>query len=176
MKVNISALLAISIAFIISLVSIDQSSIISHPFQSEIKWVVNRIMPQGWGFFTKNVESEHYIFYSEDFSEVTRGKNSSPSNMFGFNRESRLSEVENSYILPQVNESEWIPCMSLTLQECYESSDNLFKKEIYNRYREKIYCGNFIIAVERITPWEWRLHESAKTPHPEKILLVGIKC
>lgn len=175
MKPNKPALTAFVIALLVSFVSIDQSPIITHPFQAELKSVANRIMPQGWGFFTKSVESEQYKFYDDSLILITRGKNSAPSNMFGFNRETRLAEIENSYLLNQLKEEDWTICIPQTLEECYYKSNRDYKK-IVNNYNQKIYCGNFTISAERATPWSWRLNKSAKIPHPEKIINVEIEC
>jgi len=128
------------------------------------------IMPQGWGFFTRNPREpliDMYKVTSTGLIKVTN-PNSSLEYFFGFNRGMRFSSTQIGYFVEQVPERLWL---KFAFPNDFFNMDETFFKLI-NDFSTPIHCGKYILTKTERVPWAWSQHlHEINMPQ----LLVGIE-
>src|SRR5256885_14361051 len=74
------------------------------PFESKLPIIA--IVPQGWGFFTREPREPSVEVFTQNGHPLI-DSNASPSNYFGLSRRTRALGVELGLILSQVREDQW---------------------------------------------------------------------
>ncbi|NAW50481.1 SdpA family antimicrobial peptide system protein [Elizabethkingia argentiflava] len=112
--------------------------------------LVNTILPQGWGFFTKDPREANVYCYKYNNGNLENMIYTSDHyvNLFGLSKKSRMIAFENSMILGQIKK---IP---------YQSINNL--KNDHAIYKVKcnglnyLKEGEYIIIRDEVPPYLWR--------------------
>lgn len=118
-----------------------------------LKKTVTTILPQGWGFFTKDPREQTYELYCiKNNVEKLTIKNSSSDNLFGLSRKSRYIAFESSAIIGKIiNSKSW--------QDTAGIYDNFIPKgftEIpYNKNLMYFPKGYYIAIRFFPIPWAW---------------------
>ncbi|MFJ1430763.1 SdpA family antimicrobial peptide system protein [Capnocytophaga canimorsus] len=132
--------------YFVFLCNIDKNSIVISP---DIKRGVNKLLPQGWGFFTKDPRDDVYQLFkydlNGDFEKITI-KNNSIENLIGFSRKSRKISSELSILLSKIPDSLWTE-HSQVGEDFFE----IRQKELITILSE----GKYLVEKKRTIPWAW---------------------
>ncbi|BDD06267.1 SdpA family antimicrobial peptide system protein [Aureibacter tunicatorum] len=124
-------------------------SAISMP--GNVKYYLNALVPQGWGFFTKSPRENYLTLYEVENDQLIKIplNNSDIKNYFGLSRMGRSLFMEISIIKSQISESEWSKGFdkSISLENAYQVNNTDFL-----HYLKK---GKYVIVEENFIPWNW---------------------
>jgi antimicrobial peptide system SdpA family protein len=111
------------------------------------------IIPQGWGFFTRNPREEQTILYTiQDTSSVLFTKTiSSIDNSFGASRKLRCYNVEVGTLISKINDSSWVEEKGGNLV----FDTNLQTDTVKNNFYPCSIRGDFFFVKQERIPWAW---------------------
>lgn len=142
---------------------------------------ITRLIPQGWGFFTKDPQEARVHYYSK--SENAEWKNidianSDLENIFGASRSARLRGIEYGSIISQ-NESAlkdgWKSCESTTLKECANEKKGGIPISVNNAYPVQSLCGSIKVLQQEPNPFAY--HQAGfANGNPIRVLSLDISC
>ncbi len=115
--------------------------------------LVFTLMPQGWGFFTRNPRELQTLIYQkvgQNF-ELVNKSGSEPEYLFGLSRTSRRKNIEFGQIFSKIPDSLWIDCPSKRILECNPEKVHHFK----NQYTNPVCLGEFLLISKEPIPWAW---------------------
>lgn len=120
------------------------------------------LVPQGWGFFTRNPREDRikiYKYHNSGYAEIL-DKNFSTQNYFGISRKNRITLNEVLYNLKIVGDSSWYQTRIV--------NDSLVKSlpevTIVNLAKDPLNCGKLLVIKEKTIPWAWRKHKGSLNP------------
>lgn len=133
--------------------------------------VLNDILPQGWAFFTKDVNDGYYKIYEvkdykQNIIEEIKIKSSSNSQLFGIIRANRTTSSRILYISNNINKKLW-----------YETSKkietiDLSKLSIISiKVKQPMIYGKFLICKGKPLPYEWYKSKIAVQPIMSYLIL-----
>lgn len=147
---------------------------ISLNFSTELS--LKLMMPEGWGFFSRNPREQDLLIYKKQNSEWKSVLNplTSSENWFGFSRDARSLSVEAAMLLDGVDKSNWIQCEDKYFQSCI-SEKNVSITELTNESPHPVICDTICMILTEPVPWAWSkdMHHSGM---PSKILYLKIEC
>ena len=115
---------------------------------------ISSILPEGWGFFTRNAREPSFLLYQKTFNQYTRVNKttSDKSYWFGLLRYSRAVNSELISLLPQIPDSSW--------QYIKETGDSLDMRSdstitVHNSTRHAILSGEYLMVSQERLPWAW---------------------
>lgn len=117
------------------------------------KALIFNIIPQGWGFFTRDPrENEIWTYQILDNSilKVTE-TNGNLNSFYGASRRNRLINIELGFLVSQIHASSWIKMKGGKL---------IFDKKIHtdtiiNSFNPLTIKGSFFIVEQERVPWAW---------------------
>ena len=121
---------------------------------SEIKMLI----PEGWGFFTRNPQEDITEIYQIEGSTLNTVifRGSDYHNLFGVNRKYRRLEAEKEVVLSQILPNKWKfdkPQLPLTMN--IDTMVTVRSKSIRNLQ------GRYLICKSKRVPWAWtNLHSN----------------
>ena len=139
---------------IIIYVFIDSTSpnIITLNYNIPFKSKMNALAPQGWAFFTKDVNKDYFIIYRIKNKDVIpfQLKSAELSQSFGLKRDNRLINHKISTIIKNINSNLWYKykggVKNIPL-------NRLSKVSI--KVKEPIIYGQYIIEFGNPMPYDW---------------------
>ncbi|MCZ9292782.1 SdpA family antimicrobial peptide system protein [Corynebacterium lehmanniae] len=155
------------------------------PVRSSLSFIekekLTAIVPQGWGFFTKNPQEERLNFYKrtpqgEWVADDTA--NASSTNLFGASRKSRLRGLELSKLLAQAEgpeTTEWEVCPSTNRDVCLDFIKGKPAKDIDNNYPVKTICGPTLLTQQKPNPWAYN-QAGFENGNEIKYLFMEVRC
>ena len=146
------------------------------PFQSEVSPVMQKVLPQGWAFFTKPADSEALVPYRIDAGVVkplSVGEYAEPSNGFGFDRSKRRQGVESALLLQGIGKSSWKQCDGAGVSVCVAAAPTVVRR--VNGLPSPTLCGPLVMAAEQVTPWRWR-HLRDQPRYVTEVLRLQVSC
>lgn len=123
-------------------------------YSSFTQKTINSVLPQGWGFFTRNpIETKYRIYSIEDSKlELVNRKNSSPQNLFGLSRKSRRFGYEFSKIYTSIKPENWNKPNNELIEKLKSNYlDTLTINSDYFLIKE----GKYLIVKYENVPWAW---------------------
>jgi antimicrobial peptide system SdpA family protein len=113
------------------------------------------IVPEGWGFFTRNPREARTAIYvkNKESWEKQSLNNFQYSSIWGLDRKCRTIEMELNVIKKQVFENDWIECSE---KEDLQSKQ-LYIKSIHvkNSIPAGSISGEIILEKYEVAPWAW---------------------
>ncbi|WP_282055427.1 SdpA family antimicrobial peptide system protein [Maribacter luteus] len=113
------------------------------------------LLPQGWGFFTRDPRENQLIVYrtssNDTIVKVTEALGNY-KNFFGMSRKGRLRGIELGILTAKINDSSWI--------EMKGGQNLLFEKSItadtiINEFRPYGFEGEYFFVKQERIPWAW---------------------
>ncbi len=96
------------------------------PTTANVSDITVNLVPQAWGFFTKDPREPVLVPYTESGGEwvpASRGANASPEHTFGWDRSGRLTEYDIQLVLGGALEDDWHECATgAAVSECVEEA------------------------------------------------------
>ena len=120
---------------------------VSNSFRENYFWKM--LLPQGWGFFTRNPREDQYILhkYSVTASSLSQVsiKNTSYKNLLGLSRYSRRVNMELQRVLYHIPDSSYKESINW-------NNKTLVEKDIGLWYLD---TGKYVVQKFRLPPWAW---------------------
>ncbi|MBT8317779.1 MAG: SdpA family antimicrobial peptide system protein [Lutibacter sp.] len=127
------------------------------------KTIIFSVIPQGWGFFTRNPREELITVYkshNDSLVKITE-QNSSLSSFLGISRKSRLHNIELGTILSKIDENMWVKGKPNELK-----FDNIKYDTIMSSFYPKNMIGEYFIVKQERIPWAWsKNHKNLVMPY-----------
>lgn len=136
--------------------------------------MIRSVLPQGWGFFTRNPREAFPVPYREGRSgQWAETALSLRSNYLGgFGRRSRVQDIEMGLLL-NASSVEWAPCDG-DVSACLQAIGPMVGT-VANPSPSPILCGDIGFVTREPIPWAW--YRSAETVRmPVKILRLNVTC
>jgi len=152
-------------------------NVISLPGQAPLAPVVQQLMPQGWGFFTKPADSEilePFASGSSDLLPLSTLPNASPMHGFGWSRRGREQGVEMAQLLQGKDENDWFKCTPREPGDCVDRAA-AHLHESSNRWPIPSLCGRVVIIATRVVPWAFR-HLESDPRRPTQAIGLNVEC
>jgi antimicrobial peptide system SdpA family protein len=119
-------------------------NVTSHKFS----FVKNLLIPQGWGFFTRDIREDYMLnLYDLDDNKLLES-NSSIKNYFGFSKKARKISMEVAIINARIPDSLWSDINN------FNSDNQMFL--VSNKYLYYLKNGKYKLTRHKITPYLWR--------------------
>lgn len=151
----------------------------SFPFLDDAS--VTKIVPQGWGFFTKDPQEirVHYFSQTDDGSWINADiANSDSANLFGASRVARLRGIEYGTLLsenqPLITDG-WFSCVTAELQECATKTGEVEPISVKNNYPVQTLCGRIAVLQQAPNAWAYDLF-GFENGNPIESLSLDIDC
>ncbi|MCS1352296.1 SdpA family antimicrobial peptide system protein [Mechercharimyces sp. CAU 1602] len=143
------------------------------PLPLEESLAVNRSVPQGWGFYSKDPkESTFHVIDIETGVTAAAWPNNRPINYFGLKRYGRSQGIEAGVIRQQIDESAWQECEE-EMFECMRAAE--IAQEIENPLSSPTICGEVGYGYQEPVPWAWSKSRE-QIEMPSRIARVKITC
>lgn len=128
------------------------------------------LIPQGWGFFTRNPrEDEPYIYkkVGKDWIKVSNS-NSDVGYFFGASRKGRKINFEAYSLLSQIKDSLAWKKADIVIASA-KDFEPLPVVQVVNNTTNPILFGEFVFVKKRKVPWAWSSYYF-KQPMPSKLV------
>lgn len=113
------------------------------------------IIPQGWGFFTRDPREDEIIFYREDSISkqvsLYSKTNSSLEFYFGASRKNRFTGIEMDFIYKNVPKSSWKKGSTKEFKFDTSTPPDTIKLN----FNAQTLKGYYFVAKQERTPWAW---------------------
>ena len=165
-------LIALILGWLVGCVIVICTSVGHTPFQlkSSDKIKAFQMLPQGWGFFTRDPREDKLFVYKisgDELYKITQ-PNFSADNLFGLSRLGRMTQMQASNLILQ-NFSKFQDCDKKDPMECL--TDSIYRFE--NSFKNKLLRGKYLIKKEPALPWAWSRNRRDKSD-PYQILMVEV--
>lgn len=134
------------------------------------------ILPEGWGFFTKNPQDEQIFIFERQKGEwlsILKTPNSSMNNLFGIKRDARSQGSEYGILLNElahIDSVRWEYYENKSLSTCLQST-NLSAFQLDNNVKNPTICGEIIILRQKPIPWAWAKHSVEMPIHAIRLTI-----
>ncbi|WP_338473376.1 SdpA family antimicrobial peptide system protein (plasmid) [Niallia sp. XMNu-256] len=134
----------------------------------------SQLLPQGWGFFSKNPREEFLNVYSTNSEISAQWPNMKLTNLFGVDRTGRAQGTELGLIIPELQETDFKEC-NKDIDDCIADMKDVQPIEIYNSTPKKTLCGEQYITLQEPMPWAWS-SSTERTYKSSKLAKVELVC
>lgn len=111
------------------------------------------LVPEGWGFFTKNPKEEVALIFkrtSDDHWELFSRSNADSEFLFGISRKNRRVLAETQYLVDRLRDSLFLPRQGKALD--FVTKNIILTKSAFNN---PILKGDMIVVKQKRLPWAW---------------------
>jgi len=146
------------------------------PFESSIKPPLQALVPEGWGFFTRDPREARLLPYVREagsWRAAREGPNGEPRNAFGFNRAARAQGVEMGLLETSIPTKAWKACAT-EIAACLDRISAPI--EVGNPTPAPTLCGDVGLVHRDPLPWAWAGSEPDETSMPSKVVRLTVKC
>lgn len=137
---------------------------------------IRSLLPQGWGFFTKNPREpvlSIYAYRSGSWIAISEGSSTSPKRAYGLDRTARTEQYEIEDLLKQADRIPWTDCSVRDLGSCLADGYNGHQQPVSLRSEHPRFCGNIALVTTDPVPWAWANHLLAQ---PSRYKLLTSSC
>ncbi|WP_310549843.1 SdpA family antimicrobial peptide system protein [Paenibacillus glufosinatiresistens] len=142
--------LLLALLFVFSLLNATPSN----PLDAYKFTILQKIFPQGWGFFSKAPQDEVMKIYNTDLHSATDWPNNSMNNLFGINRKGRTQGIELGLLYTQVAAQPWKSCNE-KMGQCLKRDEKSAAVKLENITPKPNLCGDYFIVSQKPVPWAW---------------------
>lgn len=124
------------------------------PLHYKAKATVNKLIPQGWSFFTRNPLEDDTYLYGYDDGKLTplSHRMNEFKNGFGLKRISKYSGMEVGKIIAKIKSTEWHEFDGGNLAAFVDSLPTV---ELRNSFPSGSLNGNYVIKLTPPIPFQW---------------------
>lgn len=134
-----------------------------------------KLLPQGWGFFTRDPKSmglTGMIRTTEGVWQTPASANRRWPRLVEFSRRRKLAGVEVGVILDQLSEPNWQECKQVP-SVCLEQAN--VEGQVDNQMPHPSLCGEVGIYRQPPIPWAWS-QAADETIMPSQVLRLQVVC
>jgi antimicrobial peptide system SdpA family protein len=146
------------------------------PFESSIKPNLQAVIPEGWGFFTRDPREARLLPYvrpAGDWQSASEGPNGEAWNAFGLNRAARAQGVEMGLLEFAIPTDAWKDCTE-EIGSCLDKLPT--SMQVSNPTPHPTLCGDVGFAHRDTLPWAWAASVPDETTMPSKVVRLTVKC
>lgn len=146
------------------------------PFEGSIKPNLQALIPEGWGFFTRDPREARllpFIRQADGWHPASEGPNGEAWNAFGFNRAARAQGVEMGLLEFTIPADAWKDCNE-EIASCLDKT--LTSTPVSNPTPHPTLCGEVGFAHRDSVPWAWAASTPDETAMPSKVVMLSVKC
>lgn len=146
------------------------------PFESSVKLPLQALVPQGWGFFTRDPREPRLLPFRHEaavWRAASEGPNGEPWNALGLNRAARAQGVELGLLENAVPTSAWKQCTA-DIPGCLDALSTPIR--VANPTPSPTLCGDVGLAQRDVVPWAWAGSVPDETGMPSKVVRLTITC
>ena len=146
------------------------------PFEGSIKPPLQAVVPEGWGFFTRDPREVRLLPYVREagaWRAAREGPNGEPRNAFGFNRAARAQGVEMGLLETSIPTKAWKACAT-EIAACLDRISA--PVQVGNPTPAPTLCGDVGLVHRDPLPWAWAGSEPDETSMPSKVVRLTVKC
>lgn len=136
---------------------------------------VELLLPEGWGFFSRNPqdELEHFFRRASDGSwqPLLPDSYASPHFELGLSRRGRASTQEARWVIQRLPAASWIQCTDAATL-CLERAPQV---SIKSAQPQQALCGAVGIVLQEPVPWAWASHKK-DVCMPSRVIRLWIEC
>jgi antimicrobial peptide system SdpA family protein len=144
---------------------------------SNLNVKINRLVPQGWRFFIRDLRGAQVILYKKNnankFDYINLHFNA-PSHIFGLKKQSQKMLEELKNIKKELHDSLYFNSkwnyQTGILGTIPDSS-----VEVANYFKDPLLCGEYVLVFQKIVPWAW-LKSIDSIKMPSKVIRLNIAC
>jgi len=115
------------------------------------------MLPQGWGFFSKNPRDVVVSVYDYNTKANLLIPRSSYKYFFGLSRKQGKLAMEIGALAGEIADSLWVK----DFEANYELGEFVHKKSIF---KNKLLCDTIVLANKERKPWAWHSYQNLKYP------------
>ncbi|WP_157796308.1 SdpA family antimicrobial peptide system protein [Bacillus xiapuensis] len=138
----------------------------------ELKGVINEVLPQGWGFFSKSPREPDLNAVPLEEQEALQWPNNSLSNYLGISREGRAQGIELGSIIGAIDEESYQNCEN-DVYSCFKTTETAINIE--NTNKNPSICGKWGVVNQEPVPWAWG-DQLDSIIMPSTIVKVDVEC
>ncbi len=127
---------------------------------------ISEIIPQGWGFFTKNPRDVVVQVYDYSTGESLIHPHSSPFYLFGLSRLPSRLIMEIGAVAPNIEDSLWVKDYQNTNE--YKEGSFVSKKPLF---KYPMLNDSIVITNQERTAWAWHKYK-AKLSYPKNYVKI----
>lgn len=151
------------------------SNVVHLPFENAFN--ARRLVPQGWGFFTRSPREADLEPYALDeatgeWTRVSRAPHSEPRNVFGLRRASKGQRIELALVRSTVPKEAWSDCEGDPF-DCLDGSET--SGPVANTSPGPTVCGIVGLVSQEPVPWAWA-RSDAGVEMPSRVARVEVTC
>ena len=146
------------------------------PFESTIKPNLQAVIPEGWGFFTRDPREARLLPFLRDaggWRSASEGPNGEAWNAFGMNRAARAQGVEMGLLEFAIPTDTWKDCNE-EIANCLDKTPT--SMHLSNPTPHPTMCGEVGFAHRDTVPWAWAASTPDESSMPSKVVKVNVKC
>lgn len=135
--------------------------------------MIRQILPQGWGFFSKDPRSEmDNVIEMQSGKQAVTWPNNSVKNIFGIYRYGRSQGIELGLIQSKIpKSSEWNECTNDSFDCLSKIKSNV---KIENDTPNASLCGDLGLIKSKPVPWAWSHYQNNNKK--TKVMRVDVTC
>lgn len=127
------------------------------PMETELGPIVQQVLPEGWGFFTRDpreLDMLMFIDHGEEWRNAALAPVAQPSHLLGMNRRPRAQGVELGMIVAVLDDDDWGECGPReTAEECISTAPGAGAQD--NLSPQPTLCGRVALVKAEPVPWAW---------------------
>ncbi len=119
---------------------------------------IKSLIPQGWGFFTRNPREPQILFFEESMPgqwEEVNLSNRQVRHFFGLGRGNRFEMMALQTSLQGVPEDQWRDCSGPTRKYTDSVPDAYFTTGPTGPLARVVRAECFIARIQEVVPWSW---------------------
>jgi antimicrobial peptide system SdpA family protein len=136
---------------------------------------VELLLPEGWGFFSRNPqeEVEHFLKRTSggSWQPLLPDSYASPRFALGLSRRGRASTQEARWLIQRLPASSWSKCTEAPTL-CLEHAPRI---TIKSAQPQQALCGEVGIVLQKPVPWAWARHQK-DVCMPSRVARLWIAC
>jgi antimicrobial peptide system SdpA family protein len=143
------------------------------PGESKIEMPL--LVPEGWGFFSRNPQDELEHFYAQvgggRWQRLLDDSYASPRFWLGLSRSGRAATQQARWLIQRLPASSWTEC-SVAPTDCLESAP---MQVIESVHPQAALCGVVGIVLQKPVPWAWA-KQATRVHMPSRVARLWIRC
>ena len=146
------------------------------PLESSIKPNLQALIPEGWGFFTRDPREARllpFIRQAGAWRTASEGPNGEAWNAFGFNRAARAQGVEMGLLEFTIPADAWKDCNE-EIGSCLDKLPTA--TPVSNPIPHPTLCGEVGFAQRDTVPWAWAASTPDESAMPSKVVRLNVTC
>lgn len=136
------------------------------------------VIPQGWGFFTRDPREDSFKLYRADRAPLVDFRpqtNSSSENLWGLRRNARALGILCGSIYKQIEEKDWVEVTDFDPQRF--KSQEIKSLQITTASENHTLCGQtFILVRYKPIPWAWAASVRGTTGMQSYVAKIHVNC